>query len=40
MDLYISGSNRKKNCYRILNDLKEKNDKLISLENISINYCL
>lgn len=40
MDLYISGSNRKKNCYKILNDLKCEQDKLIFLENTSIKYCL
>lgn len=31
MDLYISGSNRKENCYKIANDLKSENDKFISL---------
>lgn len=40
MNLYISGSNRKKNCYKILTDLKNKEDKLISLDEKSINYCL
>lgn len=39
MNLYICGSNRKKNCYRILNDLKNNNDKLISLDEMNINYC-
>lgn len=29
MVLYINGSNRKGNCSKILNDLKEKDDKLI-----------
>ena len=29
MNLYINGSNRNKNCYTVLNDLKKKNDKLI-----------
>ena len=40
MVLYINGSNRKGNCSKILNDLKEKNDKLIELADKSINYCL
>ena len=38
--LYIIGSNRKENCSRILNDLKNENDKLIELADKSINYCL
>lgn len=40
MVLYINGSNRKENCSQILNDLKDKNDKLIELGDKSINYCL
>lgn len=40
MVLYINGSNRKKNCFKILSDLKEEEDKLISLANKSIKYCL
>lgn len=40
MNLYISGSNRKQNCYKVLTDLKNKEDKLISLADKSINYCL
>lgn len=40
MNLYINGSNREKNSYTILKDIMEKNDKLISLANKSINYCL
>lgn len=40
MVLYINGSNRKGNCSKILNDLKEKDDKLIELADKSINYCL
>lgn len=39
MNLFINGSNRKKNCYRILNDIKEKEDKLISLSDKKINFC-
>ena len=31
MDLYINGSNRNKNCYTVLKDLKEEKDKLIAL---------
>lgn len=40
MNLYISGSNRKKNCYKILKDLKEKEDVLINLADKQIQYCL
>lgn len=40
MNLYINGSNREKNCYTILQDIMEKNDKLISLARKDINYCL
>lgn len=40
MNLYISGSNRKSNCYKILSDLSNKNDVLVSLKNTDIKYCL
>lgn len=40
MNLYINGSNQEKNCYNILKDIMEKEDKLISLAGKSINYCL
>lgn len=40
MNLYINGSNRNKNCFKVLNDLKQNDDKLISLADKSINYCL
>lgn len=40
MALYINGSNRKGNCSKILNSLKEKDEKLIELADKSINYCL
>ena len=40
MNLYINGSNREKNSYQILKDLKEENDILFSLADKSINYCL
>ncbi len=40
MILYISGSNRKKNCYRILEDLRGESDKLIALADKNIQYCL
>lgn len=40
MNLYISGSNRKGNCYQIIEDLRDKNDKVISLVNKDIKYCL
>lgn len=40
MNLYINGSNRNQNCYKILSDLKEEEDMLFSLADKSINYCL
>ena len=40
MALYISGSNRKGNCVKIINDLKSENDKVIFLDEKSINYCI
>lgn len=40
MNLYISGSNRKQNCYKLLEELKNQEDRLISLADKSINYCL
>lgn len=40
MNLYISGSNRKGNCYRILQDLKQERDSIISLANKNIKYCI
>lgn len=40
MNLFINGSNREKNCYTILKDIKKKNDELISLSNKDIKYCL
>lgn len=40
MNLYICGSNRKGNCYQIMQDLKEKEDKAITLARKNIKYCL
>lgn len=40
MDLYICGSNRNKNCYKVLKDLKNEDDKLISLAQKNIKCCL
>lgn len=40
MNLYISGSNRKKNSYEFLNDLMEEKDILISLADLEIKYCI
>lgn len=39
MNLYISGSNRKGNCYQIAQDLKGKEDEVISLAEKEIRYC-
>jgi multimeric flavodoxin WrbA len=38
--LFICGSNRNKNCFRILNDLKSNEDELVSLSNKDIKFCL
>lgn len=38
--LLINCSNREKNCYKILNDIKGINDKVISLSNKKMNFCL
>ena len=38
--LLINCSNREKNCYKILNDIKSDGDKLISLANKKMNFCL
>lgn len=38
--LLINGSNREKNNYKILKELKQENDTLISLSHKKINYCL
>ena len=38
--LLINGSNREKNCYNILCDLKKDNGKLISLSKKDIKFCL
>lgn len=40
MNLYISGSNRKNNSYKICKDLKNEDDKLIALADLDIKYCL
>ena len=40
MNLFINGSNREQNCYKILKDIKKENDKLISLSHKDIKYCL
>lgn len=40
MTLYISGSNRKVNCAKIINDLKSENDKVIFLDEKEIKYCI
>ena len=36
--LLINCSNREKNCYKILNDIKNDNDTLLSLSNTSIKF--
>ncbi len=38
--LLINCSNREENCYNILNSIKTDNDKLISLSNKKIYFCL
>ena len=38
--LLINCSNREKNCYKVLNDIKKESDTLISLSNKNMNFCL
>lgn len=38
--LLINCSNREKNCFKILNDIKTEKDKLISLSNKEMKFCL
>ena len=38
--LLINCSNREKNCFKILNDIKSDNDTLISLSNKEMKFCL
>lgn len=40
MNLLINGSNREKNCFTILNDIKSDSDELVSLANKNIKFCL
>lgn len=40
MNLLINGSNREKNNYNILSDIKIENDTLISLSQKNIKFCL
>lgn len=40
MILFINGSNREGNCFRILNDLKKEGEEIIELADKDINYCL
>lgn len=40
MNFYISGSNRKENCYKVLQDLMKEDDKIVSLANKNIKYCI
>ena len=38
--LLINCSNEEKNCYKILNDIKTNNDKLLSLSHKEMSFCL
>ena len=38
--LLINCSNREKNCFKVLNDIKKEDDKLISLANKNMSFCL
>lgn len=40
MNLYIIGSNRNENCYKIAQDLKSVDDEVIALAGKNIKYCL
>lgn len=39
MNLYISGSNRKKNSYEFIKDIMTEEDELITLAELNIKYC-
>ena len=38
--LLINCSNRERNCFKILNDIKSDSDKLVSLSNKDMKFCL
>ena len=38
--LLINCSNRERNCFKVLNDIKKDDDKLISLSNKDMKFCL
>ena len=38
--LLINCSNRENNCFKVLNDIKREEDKLISLSNKNMKFCL
>ena len=38
--LLINCSNRERNCYKVLNEIKNDNDKLLSLSNKNMSFCL
>ncbi len=40
MNLYLCGSKRKKNCFKILNDIKEERGEMICLGDKDIKFCL
>lgn len=40
MNLYISGSNRKHNCYNFLKKIKNDEDILLSLAELNIKHCI
>lgn len=40
MKLLINTSYREKNCYKILNDIKENDDHMVSLANKEIKRCM
>lgn len=40
MNLFINGSNRRKNCFNILDDIRDDKDELILLSHKDIKYCL
>lgn len=40
MKLFINASNRKHNSLKIIEDIRKENDKVISLSNLDIKFCL
>lgn len=40
MNVFISASNRKNNCYKFLKEIKNEQDMLVSLADLNLEYCI